>query len=109
MMKSFSTQDLQEHVGELIRCAKASELSIVAEHDQPLFAAVPLDKHLLMDGVGLALACRFYREGAPSLGKAAHFAGISMETLIEHLGAMEIPVVDYPAEELTEELEILSS
>lgn len=57
----------------------------------------------------LAVACRIYEEGTWSLGKTARFAGVSMETLIEYLGKMRVPIVDYPVEELDDELKILSS
>ncbi|WP_395697190.1 type II toxin-antitoxin system prevent-host-death family antitoxin [Methylocella sp.] len=103
-METFSIRDLRERSGELVREAEAGHLSIVAKHGRPLFVAVPMDENLLKEGVGVALALRLFAEKAVSLGKAARLARLSLEKFIARLGAMGIPAVDYPAEELDEEL-----
>ncbi len=71
---------------------------------RPLFVAVPLDEHLLREGVAVALAIRLFAEKAVSLGKAAKLADLPLEAFIEHLAARGIPAVDYPPEEVDEEL-----
>lgn len=106
-METFSIRDLRERTGELVREAEAGHLSLVAKHGHPLFVAVPLDKHLLEQGVAVALACRLFAERTVSLAKAAKLAGLPIEVFIERLGAMGIPAVDYPAEELEQELTAL--
>jgi prevent-host-death family protein len=103
-METFSIRDLRERSGELVREAEAGHLSIVAKHGRPLFVAVPMDENLLKEGVGVALALRLYAEKTVSLGKAAKLAQLSLEEFIARLGVMGIPAVDYPAEELDEEL-----
>lgn len=108
-METFSIRDLRERTGELVRQAEAGRLSLVAKHGHPLFVAVPLDEHLLEQGVAVALACRLFAEKAVSLGKAAKLAGLPVEAFVERLGAMGIPAVDYPAEELDQELAALQS
>lgn len=106
-MESFTIRDLRERTGELVRNAEAGHLSVVAKHGHPLFVAVPLDEHLLESGVAAALAVHLFSEGVVSLGKAARLAGLSTETFIERLGAMGIPAVGYPAEEIGDELDVL--
>ncbi len=103
-MDTFSIRNLRERTGDLVRNAEAGHLSVVAKHGHPLFVAVPLDEHLLENGVAVALACRLFAEGVLSLGKAARLSGLSPEGFIEQLGAMGIPAVDYPPEELEGEL-----
>ncbi|MCW5704592.1 MAG: type II toxin-antitoxin system prevent-host-death family antitoxin [Bradyrhizobium sp.] len=103
-METFSIRDLRERSGELVRQAEAGHLSIVAKHGRPLFVAVPLDEHLLREGVAVAIAISLFAEKAVSLGKAARLAGLPVESFIAHLGARGIPAVDYPAEEVGEEL-----
>jgi prevent-host-death family protein len=51
LMETFSIRDLRERTGELVREAEAGHLSIVAKHGRPLFVAVPMDEHLLKEGV----------------------------------------------------------
>jgi prevent-host-death family protein len=108
-METFSIRDLRERTGELVRQAESGHLSIVAKHGRPLFVAVPMDEHLLKEGVAVALAVRLFADHVVSLGKAAKLAGMSIEAFIERLGAMGIPVVDYPPEELDAELAALES
>jgi len=103
-METFSVRDLRERTGELVREAEAGHLSVVAKHGRPLFVAVPMDELLLKEGVAVALAIRLFAEKAVSLGKAAKLARISLEEFIAHLGALGIPAVDYPLEEIEEEL-----
>ena len=50
------------------------------------------------------MAIRLFAEKAVSLGKAAKLARISIEEFIARLGALGIPAVDYPPEEIDEEL-----
>ncbi len=106
-MDSFTIRDLRERTSDLVRNAEAGQLSVVAKHGHPLFVAVPLDEHLLENGVGVALACRLFAEKAVSLGKGAKLAGLTPEAFITQLGAMNIPAVDYSAEDLKQELDIL--
>lgn len=97
-MEVFSIRDLRERTGELVREAEAGHLSIVAKHGRPVFVALPMNEHLLREGVAVALAARLFAEKVVSLGKAAKLAGLPIEAFIERLGAMGIPTVDYPAE-----------
>ncbi|MGE0666802.1 MAG: type II toxin-antitoxin system prevent-host-death family antitoxin [Sphingomonadales bacterium] len=108
-METFSIRDLRERSGELVREAEAGHLSIVSKHGRPLFVAVPMDEALLKEGVGVALAVRLYAEKAVSLGKAAKLAQLPLEEFIARLGAMGVPAVDYPAEEVDEELAALAA
>ncbi|NJS13233.1 MAG: hypothetical protein HC788_00010 [Sphingopyxis sp.] len=54
--------------------------------------------------VHVALAVNLFNSKALSLGMAARVARMSRLEFTELLGQLEIPVVDYPASELTDEL-----
>ncbi len=108
-METYSIRDLRERTGELVRTAESGHLSIVAKHGHPLFVAVPLDEHVLTQGLAIALACRLFADQALSLGKAARMAKLPVESFIAYLGSMGIPAVDYSAEELDSELDLLAS
>lgn len=107
-MDTFSVRDLRERSGDLVRQAEQGRLSLVAKHGHPLFVAVPLDEHLLENGVNVALACRLVAEKVVSVGKGAKLARLPLAAFIAQLGAMGIPAVDYPEGELDAELEALS-
>lgn len=108
-MDSFTIRDLRERTGDLVRNAEAGQLSVVAKHGHPLFVAVPLDETVLGQGVNVALACRLFQDKTLSLAKASRLAGLSAESFIEQLGALGIPVVDYPPVELDEEIAALEA
>lgn len=52
----------------------------------------------------LSLAIKLFEMGRLSCGKAAELSGYSKRTFLELLGKAGVPVVDYPVEELAEEL-----
>jgi predicted HTH domain antitoxin len=106
-METFTIRDLRERTGDLVRNAEQGNLAIVAKHGHALFVAVPMDDALLRHGVQVALAIKLFQEGTVSLGKAAKLAGLDRETFIDRLSSLGIPAVDYPAEDLDQELATL--
>ena len=103
-MDAFTIRDLRERTGDLVRDAEAGQLAVVTKRGRPLFVAVPFDETLVREGVDLAMAAKLYTEGLLSLTRAARLAQLSSEAFIEKLGALGINVVDYPPEELDQEL-----
>lgn len=97
-------RDLRERTGDLVRHAEAGRLSIVAKHGRLLFVAVPMDEHLLREGVAVAIAVRLFAEKVVSLAKAAKLADLPIEEFVKHVGAMGVPAVDYSPSELDAEL-----
>jgi prevent-host-death family protein len=107
-MDVFSVRDLRDRSGDLVREAESGRLSLVAKHGKPLFVAVPLDEHLLREGVAVCLALRLYADGTVSAGKAARLAGLTPAAFQDRLAQAGIPQISYPAEELAGELTALS-
>ena len=103
-IQTFSIRDLRDHSGELSREAEAGRLSVITRHGQPLFVSVPFTQELIQAGVHVALAVSLFEAGAFSLGKAAKLAGMVYGEFVEHVSRLGIPVVDYDAAQLDEEL-----
>jgi len=103
-METFTIRDLRERTGELVGNAEKGHLAVVSKHGRPLFVAVPLAESLLRHGVQVALAIKLFQEGVISLGRAAKLAGTDYESFLDKLAALGIPAVDYPPDELDEEL-----
>jgi len=101
---TFSVRDLRERIGDLTRDAESGRLSLVTKRGRPLFVAVPFSEELLKEGVGFSLALDLYREGDITAARAARIADLSVAEFLEEVSRLEIPVVDYSAEELAEEL-----
>ena len=107
-METFSIRDLRERTGELVRNAEAGQLAVVAKHGQPVFVAVPFSDCLLANGVNVALAVRLYQEHMLSMGRAAKIAGMQLESFMNCLGSLGIPVIDYDPIDLDSELAALN-
>ena len=100
----FSVRDLRNRSGELLRDAEAGQVSLITKHGKPAILAVPFDERLIDQGVHRAMALHLFESHQVTLAQAAKLAGLSLEDLVELLGEVGIPAVDYPAEELEAEL-----
>jgi predicted HTH domain antitoxin len=65
---------------------------------------IDLPSSISTDEAKLLLAAKLYEVGKLSLGKAAHLAGYSKSTFMELISKMGVPVVNYPADELEQEI-----
>lgn len=65
---------------------------------------VSLPSGLSTDDAKLLLAIKLYEVGKVSLGQAAKLSGFSKRAFIEVLGRYQIPIFNYSAEELDQEL-----
>jgi len=101
----FSARDLRNRSGELLRDAEEGRLAVLTKHGRPAALAVPFNDRLLHHGVHRGLAVALFEEGHMTLGQCARFADLSQEELIVLLGELGIDAVDYPPEELADELE----
>lgn len=54
----------------------------------------------------LLLSIKLFEVGKLSLGRAAEMAGYSKRAYMEILGKRGVPVIDYPPDELAEELNV---
>lgn len=104
---TFTIRDLRERIGDLTRDAESGRLSLVTKRGRPLFVAVPFSEELLKEGVGFSLALDLYREGGITSARAARLADMGIAEFLEEVSRLEVPVADYSAEELAEELQRL--
>jgi prevent-host-death family protein len=91
-MDTFTVRDLREHTGALIHDAEEGKLSLITKHGRPVFLAVPFTQDILELGLRPALAIKLYKEEVLTLEKAAKLAGSTIESFIEKLGQLGIPI-----------------
>lgn len=101
----FTVRDLRQRSGDLLRDAEEGRMALITKHGRPALLAVPFDERLLSHGVHRALALHLFEGGQLTLSQAAKLAQLSLEAFIELLGEAGIAAVDYPPEELADELE----
>ena len=100
----LSARDLWHRSGELFKDAEEGRLVLITKHGRPSILAVPFDGRLLELGVHRALALHLFERSHATLARAAKLAGVSPEEFVSLLGSAGVPAVDYPPEELDEEL-----
>ena len=100
----FSVRDLRQRSGELLRGAEQGRLAIVTKHGRPAILAVPFDDRLLDHGAQRALALHLFENGHLTLTQAAKVAGMIAHDFVSLLGEAGIPAVDYPPEEVEQEI-----
>ncbi|MFZ1535828.1 MAG: type II toxin-antitoxin system prevent-host-death family antitoxin [Chromatiaceae bacterium] len=103
-LDTFSVRDLRTRSGDLLRDAELGQLSLITKHGRPAILAVPFDRRLLDQGVHRALALTLFENRQITLAQAAKVAGLSLDGFLDLLGSLGLAAVDYPAEELADEL-----
>lgn len=101
----YTARDLRNRSGELLKHVTDGNISIITRHGKPSILAIPFDAHLLQHGIHRTLALHMVQSRQLTLAQAAKLAEMDLASFIELLGASGIDAVDYPPEELTQELE----
>ena len=104
----FSVRDLRQRSGELLRDAENGRVALITKHGRPAILAVPFDARLLDLGVHRALALHLFENRHLSLAQAAKLAAVAVEEFVELLRKTGVPAVDYPPEELDDEISAAS-
>ena len=102
----FTARDLRNRSGELLKDAETGQISLITKHGRPAILAMPFDEYLLSHGVHRSLALHLFETHRVTMAQAAKMAKLALEEFIELLGEMGIPAVDYPAEELADEVRV---
>jgi predicted HTH domain antitoxin len=109
IMKSlevFSTHELSQRVGELIRTVGLGGLALITERDHPILLAIPFNQTLLEHGVHRSLALELFKTHGLTLAQAAKTANLTINEFLELLQETDISVVDYSPAELDSELQV---
>jgi prevent-host-death family protein len=100
----FSVRDLRTRSGDLLKDAELGQMAVITKHGRPAILAVPFDRQLLDLGVHRALALKLYEGRHLTLAQAAKVAGMPLDEFIDLLGTVGLAAVDYPPDELADEL-----
>lgn len=103
-MDIYSVRDLRNHSSRLMKDAEEGRLSIITKRGKPAILAVPFAEQSLRLGLEKDLALQLFENGSITLPKAARIAGLSVSAFMDLLARLDIPAVDYPADELKDEV-----
>jgi len=101
----FTARDLRNRSGELLKDAEAGRVSLITKHGKPAILAVPFDEHLIESGLHRSMALHLFEAKQVTLAQAAKLAQMSIEDFFDLLGKAGIVAVDYPSDELEDDLE----
>ena len=102
----FSSRDLRIKSGSLIKDAENGHISIITKHGKPVILTLPFDTQLIKTGLNKNLALYLYENNLLTLAKAAKIASLSIEEFLDLLNEAGIDCVDYPADDLDNEIKI---
>ena len=100
----FSVRDLRQQSSKLIKDAERGQLSLITKHGRPAILAIPFDEKLLKFGVQRTLALRLFEKRHLTLAQAAKLAAVPTEDFMALAGTAGIVVVDYPPDEIDDEV-----
>jgi predicted HTH domain antitoxin len=104
-MHSVTVRDLKNNPATMTSCLEKGDAVFVTKHGKPIGITLPVSDAIINQNIKEILFFDLYKKGEISFGKLAEFLGVSKTKLREMFTALEMPVVDYPTEEVLEELE----
>ncbi len=105
-LEVFSVRDLRLRSSELVREAEAGQVSVITKRGKPAVVAVPFGTRLVDLGLDKDLALALFEQGLITLAKAAKLAGVTQDVFMDLMAEAGSVAVDYPPEELTDELNV---
>ena len=102
----FSVRDLRVNSSTLVREAEAGQVSIITKRGKPAVLALPFGSRLLDVGLDKDLALALFERRLITMAKAAKLAGVTQDAFMDLIAESGLVAVDYPAEELADELRV---
>jgi prevent-host-death family protein len=106
IMQSVSVRELKSNPSTALRDAR-DDMVVVTNRGEPdavLIGFSQLGGVADLPHLRQAIAVNLFEQGALSVAAAATFAGEPLGAMLSRLAALGIPVVDYSAEELADEI-----
>ena len=102
----FSVRDLRQRSSELVRAAEAGKVSVITKRGKPSALTLPFDRRLLELGIDKNMALVLFEKKLLTMEKAAKLAGVTLDVFMDLLAQTSTVAVDYPAQDLDDELKI---
>ena len=104
-MHNVSIRDLKNNPAAMTSQLEQGHSVFVTKRGKPIGVTLPLDDSVVDHSLKELLYFDLYKKGEISFGKLAEFLGVNKPRLRRMFAAMEMPVIDYPVDEVAEELE----
>jgi len=102
----YSVRDLRLRSSELVRDAEAGKVSIITRRGKPTAVTLPFGRRLLELGLDKDAVLVLFEKGLLTMEKAAKLADTTVDGFMDLLAQTSTVAVDYPAQDLDEELKV---
>ncbi len=102
----FSVRDLRTRSSEMVRDAEAGRLSVITKRGKPAALTLPFDRRLVELGFAKDLALFLFERRYITMAKAAKIANLTLDAFMDMLAQTNTVAVDYPPEELDDEMKV---
>jgi len=108
-MQSVTIRDLKNNPANMTHHLEKGVPVFLTKHGRPIGISLPLDNSLVNRSVKELFFFDLYNKGEISFGKLASFLEVSKARLREMFTALNMPIIDYPANEVEDELKLLNN
>ncbi len=104
-MTSVTIRDIKNNPATMISPLTEGSPVFVTKHGRPIGVTLPLNDSIVNQSIKELLYFDLYKKDEISFGKLAEFLGVRKDKLRRMFASLDMPVIDYDASEVTEELE----
>ena len=108
-MQSVTINEIKNDPTTITSCLKKGIPVFLTEHSKPIGITIPLDDSIVNQSIKELLLFDLYKTGEISFGKLAEFLDVNKEKLRAMFMALNMPIIDYPPDEVKEEVELLDN
>jgi len=103
-MNSVTLREIKNNPATMTSHLTEGNPVFVTKHGKPIGVTLPLNNNMVDQSIKELLYFDLYKKDEISFGKLAEFLGVRKEKLRNMFAALNMPVIDYQANEVIEEL-----
>jgi len=103
-MESVTLRDIKNNPATMTSYLLEGKPVFVTKHGKPIGITLPLDDSMVNQSIKELLYFDLYKKDEISFGKLAEFLGVRKDKLRRMFASMDMPVIDYDASEVLDEL-----
>jgi len=104
-MESVTLRDIKNNPATMTSHLSDGKPVFLTKHGKPIGITLPLDDNMVNQSIKELLYFDLYKQDEISFGKLAEFLGVRKDKLRKMFASMNMPVIEYDASEVQEELE----
>ena len=104
-MESVTLRDIKNNPATMTSYLSEGKAVFVTKHGKPIGITLPLDDSIVNQSIKELFYFDLYNKGEISFGKLAEFLGVRKDKLRRMFASMNLPVIDYSASDVEDELE----